>query len=975
MYLRHFRLFLIVVLMLLSCVSSTYAGSFGVQASFVHNNTKQSVDQVANNTLRVINNGSTPVRFHVNFSLPSGWEYLGNPEKDVELAGNDSIFLPVRLIVNRDSKGGTSYIVTAWLSSEKGVQFSSQNWYVTIPIHSEWNANIPVKQQYFISGIDSSGFRVRFRNMGNADEQLRISLVPDHRLEVLRSSDGGAAQLTFTLNLPVGADTVLTFAVNKRQQVKNVGKKDADLHATPSKELYSIQVLAKALTSTTSWSGTVQFFKLGNIVKQNEFGHSAIPLVLEANVYDVLSDGTTMALDAYGTTYPKENTLINYRFQTVFITNYLEQTSFLGNNHYIGYFSPRATVEVGEVNGWGRSLLSGKGIKASYTEGKNTIGAMYARGPGFFRTYNFDGIGLYHSFKNQKLTWNNYYSTQNYQSLHSTSNLYNTSLSYKINPHHQILLGGGGSTETYKNGLITSVAPGYGYDFTYSGSYNKANGSISYSTGTGNYAIAHGTTLLSGRLNYNLNVKKLISFTFQNFQQRPQYFFNGILTSGQPTRSDRYELRYGIQSPTAFAFLKPTYIYEESIALRSRTKGLGVEYNLRNLQNVRVSTNGFFGYAKAVDYNIPNFFMARMSIFARWEKMFLSLRYYYGPNQLTEQKRFIDDGINPQSVHIVGSYDHWMANGKLLLTTTANFMYESYFKKVNFRLRPELYYYTKSGMRLSFYASYLNSKQGANPLLEDRPGREEFETVSNSELSIGFGVRKQFGIPVPGKKYISTTVVVFKDLNGNHKLDANEEGVSDMLINIRPLHFNTDGGDTTSINRTHGEDFITNSKGEIIYENIPAGTYSVKCNSLTTQGEWFDANNGEYQMDKRQTIYIALTKGVRLTGSLLIDQDKYSNSDVKMDIARIRVTAIDSSGKTYSALTDRNGNFMMYVPTGVYTLTINESALGNNYMLLQNKINIDLSYFTDNFSITFNAVEKKRKMNIKKFNLQGEEQK
>ncbi|MBK7573639.1 MAG: hypothetical protein IPI10_19335 [Bacteroidetes bacterium] len=128
----------------------------------VHNNTKQSVDQVANNTLRVVNNGSTTVRFHVNFSLPSGWEYLGNPEKDIELAGNDSIFLPVRLIVNRDSKGGTSYIVTAWLSSEKGVQFSSQNWYVTIPIHSEWNALIPVKQQYFITGNDSSGFRVRF---------------------------------------------------------------------------------------------------------------------------------------------------------------------------------------------------------------------------------------------------------------------------------------------------------------------------------------------------------------------------------------------------------------------------------------------------------------------------------------------------------------------------------------------------------------------------------------------------------------------------------------------------------------------------------------------------------------------------------------------------------------------------------------------------------------------------------------------
>ena len=145
----------------------------------------------------------------------------------------------------------------------------------------------------------------------------------------------------------------------------------------------------------------------------------------------------------------------------------------------------------------------------------------------------------------------------------------------------------------------------------------------------------------------------------------------------------------------------------------------------------------------------------------------------------------------------------------MLLTTTTNLMYESYFKKVNFRLRPELNYYTKTGMRLSFYASYMTSKQGANPLLEERPGKEGYEVTSNSELSLGFGVRKQIGIPVPGKKYISTTIVIFKDLNGNRKLDANEEGVTDMLVNIRPMQFSTSNSDTTSMDRTHGEDFMT----------------------------------------------------------------------------------------------------------------------------------------------------------------------
>ncbi|MBK7573642.1 MAG: hypothetical protein IPI10_19350 [Bacteroidetes bacterium] len=59
-----------------------------------------------------------------------------------------------------------------------------------------------------------------------------------------------------------------------------------------------------------------------------------------------------------------------------------------------------------------------------------------------------------------------------------------------------------------------------------------------------------------------------------------------------------------------------------------------------------------------------------------------------------------------------------------------------------------------------------------------------FQTV---KISIGFGEENNWVFLSRVKKYISTTVVVFKDLNGNHKLNQNEEGVTDMLVNIRPI--------------------------------------------------------------------------------------------------------------------------------------------------------------------------------------------
>ncbi|MBK7573641.1 MAG: hypothetical protein IPI10_19345 [Bacteroidetes bacterium] len=87
--------------------------------------------------------------------------------------------------------------------------------------------------------------------------------------------------------------------------------------------------------------------------------------------------------------------------------------------------------------------------------------------------------------------------------------------------------------------------------------------------GTGNYAIAHGTTLLSGRMNYNLNVKTYFIY-ISKLQTASGIFFSTVFSlKGLPTRSDRYGLRYGLQSPNAFVYLKPTYIYEENISLRS----------------------------------------------------------------------------------------------------------------------------------------------------------------------------------------------------------------------------------------------------------------------------------------------------------------------------------------------------------------------------------------------------------------------
>ena len=945
--------------------------SLGLEASFVRNNTSLISNEVANNVYHLKNNTGRKVRFHLNYSIPSGWSLLGQTEKEYEINADDSLYIPVRIIPDKFVKGGTSYIVTVTIVSSKQVQFAALNWIVNVPAKTNWTARLPFKNQFFINDNDSSGFQLHLSNDGNSDEEIRITLIPDRRLDIVRKSDGGASLLAFTIPLPAGTDTILEFPILRNPSQRSNKGSDSELKSKPSKEIYTIQILAKATKSSGSWSGTTQFTKAGNVAHFNEFSRSAIPLTLEANVYDVLSNGTTMSFDAFGNTTFSKNRLLSYRFQTVFINNYFNQKSLLGNNHYVGYFDNNTTIEIGEVNGWGRSLLTGRGIKSSYNYGKHTLGGMFTRSPGFFSNYRSEGYGLYYNYKHRRLNWSNYYSHNSSNVNGLSTDLYNSFLSSKINSNNQFSLGAGYSIDH----IISQNATGYGYELNYSGSYKKINFSIGNSFGSPVYVMARGVRMYTTRTSWSSNPRNNYSFSSQNFTQRPSYYVNGSLISGNYNQSNRYEFRWGINSPAYSISIKPAYHWDENQTLRVATRLVGVEYNAKNISNVRYSAMGSMGYAKAVDYSLPDFFVSRFGTYARWDKFYLSLRYTYGPVQLAEQTRFISDRINPQSVYIVSTYDYWMSNDKVLISTTGNLLYETYFQKVTFRLRPEVFYYSKNGLRLSFYSSFFSSSQGANPIYDEQIGRRPFEKISDNDLNIGFGIKKQFGIPVPGKKFITLNAVIFKDLNGNNKQDPNEVGVENTLVNIRAVDLFNSSDDSTLVKKENGEDFISNNKGEIVFENIPSGIYKIKCTSLVSNGEWFDAGVQEFKVESKQTLYIPLTRGVRIKGSILVEKDKYSISESVIDLSRIRITAIDSSGKSYSVLTNSNGDFVINLPTGQYMFSINESVLGNNFTFIQNKINLDLSKSFENISITFNAIERKRKIEIQKFDEKGLEHK
>jgi hypothetical protein len=94
-------------------------------------------------------------------------------------------------------------------------------------------------------------------------------------------------------------------------------------------------------------------------------------------------------------------------------------------------------------------------------------------------------------------------------------------------------------------------------------------------------------------------------------------------------------------------------------------------------------------------------------------------------------------------------------------------------------------------------------------------------------------------------------------------------------------------------------------------------------------------------VDNNITFTMPFKKGKEITGTVRIISDSFSTSKLSPD--QIKITAVDSVGIRFSTLTDKQGNFKLSVPAGVYNVRISQSFLENSdYKAQQSGFKIDL---------------------------------
>ncbi len=170
--------------------------------------------------------------------------------------------------------------------------------------------------------------------------------------------------------------------------------------------------------------------------------------------------------------------------------------------------------------------------------------------------------------------------------------------------------------------------------------------------------------------------------------------------------------------------------------------------------------------------------------------------------------------------------------------------------------------------------------------------------------------------------------LLFNDTDGDGVKDANENGIPNVSVKLWNDNNNNgviDTGDTVF------DTEITNSGGNYLFTNLPAGFYIVDVDETTLPpGMFLTTNNEPHRVDLSEgENYLLADFGYQpmgnVTGHLFIDTNGNGTQDGgEPNLANIDVVITDAYGGTRTVSSDANGNYTAYnVPAGNVIVDVN----------------------------------------------------
>lgn len=931
--------------------------------------------EIISNILVVTNQSTDSLNFYVSLNFPPFWKTLFNADKNYFLAPADSIFIPVRIIPSADMKGDTKYFINAYIEDENRKQVATEYFFASTARISQWEMFArPGNRVYFKNNESVAKFGLGIINTGNEKQDILLTTSKAHGNIILMDSAGNAIEdFTKNLTLNQGQDTSFSYKLKyvdaernfKTIDIENYNPANINEEKKFSVYFHSEEPRREKYTNA-SRSARIDFIKLQNQNKVNPYGSDVLPLTADLRVSNLMEDVVFSSLHLRGQKQFENggNLIYNSSFYFSSIDNFYGENYARNIPWYIGYFDDRKNIQLGYVNGGAIGVQSsGKGAKAEVQAIDNHwVGAYYVRSPYFFNDYRLESYGAHHRYLGNNFTNLLQYSHSHHKYAKMITDVISVAPQVRIAKKHNVnFMLSLSNRYDYRDADSTYSKQGYlagaGYTSAFFDNIWRFNIRGTYtSKGFG----AYGYERFYANHRSNIKAARNLELTLVNNYNQYSYdkeYYNYIPGNGVNyyffNSLNFYSAKYlGLAQPGIF------YDIRNHMGYNFHTRGLNLSFSNYDInQNLQTSLVTTVGYARIVnDPNDKEHFITKINSMIRYRNFSFTGFYNYGPLSPAMVQLKTQNNIIPQTLRTSFMHMYMFGNRHVVLQSRLSYMYTNVYNHHSVNISPELFYFTNTGWRFSINPTFTLYSSRLRVDSYDLPAYVtetdyEFRRYSNENFLINLGVKKDFGIPIPTtfEAYNNIELKAFYDVNGNRIQDKNEPGIENVVIQF--------GNNSV----------ITRLDGSAEFLNLEPGTFSYSATSLVDLQGWFPLIDDTLQLFKNELIYVPFVKGVKVLGAVFVEQEIVNPAEEKkLDLSGIKITAVDDH--TYQTLTGPDGSFEFYLPFGEYTITMDEKVLNGRFFLLKNNYKLDLDKGVENMYITFQVVERKRNIRMKKFN-------
>lgn len=950
------------LLILISFCTANLIAQNNISVLFNHADKQLFPGELLTNTIKVTNTGSQTQTIKITVDYPYGWKQIGQLGAKYTINPGDTVFVPLRLITVNLLGGNNKYMVNANVLSEDERFLAGATFWAFTKKQTSWAMSCTTGNKiYFKNGENSAKFGINILNTGAETQPITLTLNNISLFATVIDSVGNnKVTKPIQMQLQNQHDTTFNFIYKHESAQRNFTRIDIENykpHTNNDDKTFTLFVNSEepnlGQEGAFSSSQRLVFRKLSDRTQSNPNAFTTMPIVFDYNVSNLLDNVSFSTLNIRGSAQVNSESQLTFNIQTSATSDRYDDV-LKSTNYYLGYFHNKGNVQLGFVNGGFLGMQSfGKGIKAGYNMGKrNSINAflvnnsdrngeryLVAKGVSYqLRYFKQNKIGVEYGESENTITG-------------VTSKVLN--LKGGINFLRTQTISGTYSHTWNKLASQNTNTSGRFYLVNYGGSFFKNKISINHTLGNneGGYSSSK-----VERIFYNhrtrLNFKSNWNVTLVNNYNKTQsaVLFNSNVTSlnNQLSLTKAYK-----QTSVMLSGIYNTFEFTQA---SSTVKAVGFTHNtFKPKEYMRFSANMEAGITspKSSDTLIstkttPYLLFSSMLFY---KTITVNARYIMGSYGATPAVNVAQNGITQQLFSSAVQHQYVFNKTQFMLQNGVNYFYNNIFKQHTLNISPELYYFTSTGWRFRAGLNYnVISGMALRNAYNNQTIAEEVPRVTNHGLFVTLGVRKEFNAPIPFKKtkFIESEFVAFFDVNGNGVKDKNERAIENVVI------------------RVNEDEVITNVEGTASIVNASAGMGKIAVMPLDEIEGWF-ANIGDSVMLLKSNVnYIPFVKGVKIRGRVTIQRENISaDADEPFDLSRIKITA--TGIKNVNTLTGYDGTFEFYLPFGNYTISFDETVLGDKFKLTKNNYNIAVTKDADGMVLSYHIIEKTRKVNKKVF--------